>query len=192
MGRPSLLKGTSDCLVAGNTIHNVGDYDGNGVTVDGGTRNGVAGNDVFAIGSNGIAISGGDRLTLTPAGNYADNNYIHHTGVYYKQGVGILLNGVGNRATHNLIHDCPRHGILFYGNNLAIEFNHIRHVSLETSDTGALYTGGARLDFFPRHAASATTTSTTCSATAARTTAVGSRPTIPGASTSTTARPASM
>ena len=141
-GTAVVLKGTSDCLVAGNTIHNVGDYNGNGVTVDGGTRNGVAGNDVFAVGSHGIEIGGGDRLTLTPAGNYADNNYIHHTGVFYKQGAGILLKGVGNRATHNLIHDCPRHGILFYGNNLAIEFNHIRHVSLETSDTGALDTGG--------------------------------------------------
>ena len=63
-------------------------------------------------------------------------------GVYYKQGVGISLQGCGNRASHNLIHDCPRFGIGFGGNNLVIEYNHIRHVNLETADTGAIYTGG--------------------------------------------------
>ncbi len=68
--------------------------------------------------ASGIEIGGGDRNTLTPAGNYADNNYIHHIGVFYKQGVGIVLDGVGNRASHNLIHDGPRIGILFSGNNL--------------------------------------------------------------------------
>lgn len=52
------------------------------------------------------------------------------------------LFGCGNRATHNLIHDCPRFGILFSGNNLLIEYNHIRHVNLETDDTGVVYTGG--------------------------------------------------
>ncbi|HWH69082.1 MAG TPA: right-handed parallel beta-helix repeat-containing protein, partial [Candidatus Sulfotelmatobacter sp.] len=76
------------------------------------------------------------------AENYADNNYIHHVGVFYKQGVGIALNGCGNRASHNLIHDGPRMGIMFGGNNLVIEYNHIRHMNLETEDTGAVYTGG--------------------------------------------------
>ena len=71
------------CLIAGNTIRNVGDYNGSGVSVDGGTENGVAGNDILEVGSHGISIGGGDRKTLTAAGNYADNNYIHHFGVYY-------------------------------------------------------------------------------------------------------------
>ena len=33
-------------------------------------------------------------------------------------------------------------GIVFGGNNLVIEYNHIRHMNLETEDTGAVYTGG--------------------------------------------------
>ena len=33
-------------------------------------------------------------------------------------------------------------GIMFSGNNLVIEYNHIRHMNLETEDTGAVYTGG--------------------------------------------------
>ena len=33
-------------------------------------------------------------------------------------------------------------GIMFHGNNLLIEYNEIRHMNLETEDTGAVYTGG--------------------------------------------------
>jgi len=141
-GDAVVLTETTDCLVAGCVIRNVGDYNGSGVGVNGGSDNGVAGCDISEVGRNGVVISGGDRATLKPAGNYADNNYIHHVGVFYKQGVGIQLNGVGNRASHNLIHDGPRFGILFSGNNLVIEYNHIRHTNLETEDTGAVYTGG--------------------------------------------------
>ncbi len=136
------LNNTQDCLIAGNVIRNVGGYHGSAVGVNGGVRNGVVGNDIYEVGSSAIGLSGGDRKTLTPAGNYADNNYVHHFGVYYKQGVGVSLSGVGNRASHNLIHDGPRFGIMFSGNNLVIEYNHIRHVDLETADTGAIYTGG--------------------------------------------------
>lgn len=77
---------------------------------------------------------------MTPANNYADNNYIHHTGIYYKQGAGIWLTGVGNRASHNLIHDGPRFGVYFLGQNLVVEYNHIRNVLLETDDGGVIYT----------------------------------------------------
>jgi hypothetical protein len=132
----------SDCLIAGNTIRNAGDYNGGAVMVNAGQRNGVVGNDIYEIGRTAITLNGGDRITLTPAEHYAENNYIHHVGVLYKQGVGICLVGVGNRAAHNLIHDCPRFGIEFSGNNLVVEYNHIRHVCLETCDAGALYTGG--------------------------------------------------
>ncbi len=136
------LRQTSHCLIAANIIRNVGGFDGSGVEVNGGLRNGVVGNDIFQTGRNGIIVSGGDRKTLTPAENYADNNYIHHVGVFNKQGAGISLLGVGNRASHNLIHDCPRVGIGFRGNNLVIEYNEIRHVALETEDCAAVNTGG--------------------------------------------------
>lgn len=141
-GTAVLVNNARHCMIAACTIRNAGGYRGAGVAINGGSHNGVVGCDLYGIGANGIAISGGDRRTLTPADNYADNNYIHHTGVVYKQGVGVSLSGVGNRASHNLIHDCPRMGVLFSGNNLAIEYNHIRHVNLETEDTGAVYTGG--------------------------------------------------
>jgi hypothetical protein len=141
-GTAIVLKQTNRCLIAGNVIRNCGDLHGSAVSVEGGTENGVAGNDISRIGRSGVCLGGGDRKTLTPSGNYADNNYIHHFGIDYKEGVGVELDGVGNRASHNLIHDGPRFAILFGGNNQIIEYNHIRHVALETEDVGAIYCGG--------------------------------------------------
>ncbi len=136
-----VLDHTFHCMVAGNVIRHAGDYYHNTVEVSG-SGNGIVGNDIYDVGASAIHLTGGDTRTLASAGNYADNNYIHHTGVDYKQGVGIFIEGVGNRASHNLIHDTPRFGISFFGNNHVIEFNHIRDTCLETSDAGAIYTHG--------------------------------------------------
>ncbi|MCX6910334.1 MAG: right-handed parallel beta-helix repeat-containing protein [Verrucomicrobia bacterium] len=141
-GTAITLKDTTNCVIAASVIRNIGDYHGSGVSISGGKDNGVVGCDIYETGSNGVGLNGGDRITLTPANNYADNNYIHHVGVFYKQGVGVAMSGCGNRASHNLIHDGPRMGVMFGGNNLVIEYNEIRHMNLETEDTGAVYTGG--------------------------------------------------
>ena len=136
---------SSDCRIVGSTIRNVGGRCTSGiaaVSVSGGNRVGVVGCDIHQVGSHAISLNGGERKTLTPGSHYAENNYIHHAGVFYKQGVGVQLSGVGNRASHNLIHDCPRFGVLYGGNDHVIEWNHIRHVDLETADTGATYSGG--------------------------------------------------
>lgn len=140
-GTAVILNNTTDCLIAGCTVRKAGYFLGAGVRIDGGRANGVVGCDISETGASGVVIRGGDQRTLAPAGNYADNNYIHHTGLVNKTGMGINLGGVGNRATHNLIHDGPRHGLEFSGNNHLIEYNHLRHFNLETTDTGVLYSG---------------------------------------------------
>lgn len=141
-GDAVVLTDTTHCAVAACRVSGVGDYNGSGVVISGGSDSGVAGSDISEVGRHGVLLRGGDRATLWPAGNYADNNYIHHVGVFFKEGVGISMDGAGLRASHNLIHDTPRMGIRFSGNNLLVEYNHIRHVNLETEDTGAIYTGG--------------------------------------------------
>jgi hypothetical protein len=138
-GTALTLNGTNDCQIAQCTIRNVGDYDGSGVTISGGRNNGVAGCDIYNTGRDAISLDGGDFDTLEPAGNYADNNYIHHPGIFYKQGVGVGVGGVGNRISHNLMHDCPRFGIGWGGNDHVFEYNEIRHCNLETADCGAIY-----------------------------------------------------
>lgn len=54
---------------------------------------------------------------------------------------GVAINGVGNRAVHNLIHNAPHMGINFSGNDHAIEFNEIHSVCYESNDAGAIYAG---------------------------------------------------
>ncbi|MDG3006517.1 right-handed parallel beta-helix repeat-containing protein [Paludisphaera mucosa] len=141
-GEAILLDKVESCTVAACTVRGVGDYNHAAIGVLEGSHNRIVGNDVYDVGSHGIFLSGGDRVSLTSADNRAENNYLHHVGVLYKHGVGVSMEGVGNVASHNLIHDGPRMGILFSGNNLVLEYNHIRHMNLETEDTGAVYTGG--------------------------------------------------
>lgn len=141
-GTAIVLKDAIRCRVEGCTIKNVGNTMGGAVGVNGGKDNVIYGCDISHVGSTAISLVGGDAKTLTPSGHVAENNYIHHVGVFYKQGVGLSINGVGQRAARNLIHDGPRFACMFGGHNHLIEYNHVRHMNLETSDTGAFYCGG--------------------------------------------------
>ena len=138
-GMAVTVSGGADNLVAGCTVRNIAT---DAVSVSGGTHNGVVACDMYAMGAGGISLSGGDRKTLTPCGNFAENNHIHHYGRLFRtHRDAINLNGVGCRASHNLIHDAPHHAMDFGGNDHVVEFNEIHHVCMETDDAGAIYTG---------------------------------------------------
>ncbi len=134
-----MVQNGKDVLIAASAIRNIG---GTAVNISGGENCGVQGCDISTAGAGGISLSGGDREKLVPAGHFADNNHIHHFAriqrVYQP---GISLNGVGNRATHNLIAHAPHMGMGFYGNDHLIEFNEIDDVCYESNDAGAIYTG---------------------------------------------------
>jgi parallel beta-helix repeat protein len=134
-----ILGGTHN-LVAGCTVRNI-DND-TSIVVDGGTSNGVRGCDIVDIGSTGIRIVGGDRRTLTPAGNFAINNHISRFGeILHTFNGGVFLNGVGDTVSHNLIHDGPSSGIQYYGNDHLIEYNEIHDLAHESGDVGGINTG---------------------------------------------------
>ncbi|NLG14634.1 MAG: hypothetical protein GX561_10615 [Lentisphaerae bacterium] len=100
----------------------------------------VRGCDLYDLGEGGIALQGGNFETLKPANNIADNNHISWYGKFipnYKP--GIALNGVGNQATHNLIHHSDHQGISFSGNDHRIAFNVIHDTCLHNDDAGAIY-----------------------------------------------------
>ena len=132
------VSGGRDCQVLGCVIRNVG---GSAVSVSG-LNHRVAGCDIYQTAQGGISLTGGDRKTLTPGGLVAENNHIHHYSRWkpvYR--AAIRLDGVGNRATHNLIHDAPHMAIGFSGNDQLIEFNEIHHVVMKSNDAGAMYCG---------------------------------------------------
>ena len=115
---------------------------GLGICVSGGTGHAVEACDVHDTGTGGILLSGGDRKTLTPAGHEAVNNHVWRFSIHKPTGsYAIMLRGVGNRASHNLIHDAPHQAIGIGGNDHLFEFNVVHHVCMETDDCGAFYKG---------------------------------------------------
>ncbi|PYJ59760.1 MAG: hypothetical protein DME24_11920 [Verrucomicrobia bacterium] len=133
------ISGGAGNRIMGCLLRNIGNL---GVTINGGTNHGVVSCDVFETGDGGVSLSGGDRQTLTPGGHFVENCHFQRQGRWsrcYVPAVG--MNGVGLRASHNLIHDHPHCAILFTGNDHLIEFNDIYHIALETGDVGAIYTG---------------------------------------------------
>ncbi len=125
--------------VEGCVLRNVGN---DGVVIEGGSDHGVIACDIFDTGDGGVTMSGGDRRTLAPGGHFVENCEFARQGRWSKCYVpAIQMEGVGLRASHNLIHDHPHCAILFGGNDHLIEYNEIHHVALETGDVGAIYTG---------------------------------------------------
>jgi hypothetical protein len=121
------------------TVRNLGGW---AVSVGGGTEHGVVGCDIYQTGGGGISLNGGDRNTLEPGKHFADNNHIHdYSRINRMYNPAITLQGVGNKAIHNLIHDAPHMGMGFGGNDHLIEFNEIYNVCFESNDAGAIYTG---------------------------------------------------
>jgi hypothetical protein len=133
-----ITNGTHNRIV-GCTLRNLGSW---AVSISGGANNGVVGCDIYETGNGGISLSGGNRERLEPAGHYAENNHIHHYGRWNRMyQPAISLDGVGNRASHNLIHDAPHMAISFGGNDHLLEFNEIHNVCYESNDAGAMYSG---------------------------------------------------
>ena len=125
------------CRVGRSILRNCGGW---GATLSGGSDCSLAGCDISNTGKGGVSVSGGDRLTLTPARNEVTNCYIHHVAVFEKTyNTGINVGGVGNLATHNLIHDTPHAAMTVAGNDNVIEFNHVHHTNLQSTDTGGIY-----------------------------------------------------
>ncbi len=133
-----VLRGARQVTLAGCVVANCA---GSGVSVDG-SENTVRSCDLFNLGKGGMHLHGGDRSSLTPANNVAENNHIHHFGRFqrtYAPGIGV--GGCGQVVRNNCIHDAPHNAVLYGGNEHRFERNEVFRVVLETGDAGAFYTG---------------------------------------------------
>lgn len=133
-----LARNTENLEIVGCTVANLA---GGAISLSG-SASSVRSCDVFNIGRGGISLNGGDRKTLTPAGNLADNNHIHHFGIFQRTyAPGIAANGCGQIARNNCIHDAPHNAVLYGGNEHRFERNEVYRVVMETGDAGAFYSG---------------------------------------------------
>lgn len=112
------------------------------VVLAGGWSHQVADCHLHRLQAGGILIQGGDRGQLLPGGHRAVNNHIHHFAQQIKTyQPAIRVEGVGNWAQDNHIHDAPHIAISFSGNDHQLRGNKIHAVCLETGDAGAIYAG---------------------------------------------------
>lgn len=134
------VESVSDVRIEACSVRHAGK---NGIAVVGGHSCQVLDCDISDVGEDGIVVAGGVRRpfngTKVAGGHTVSNCYVHHIGLDEKHVAGVSLAGVGNTVANCLIHDAPRWGILSRGNDQLIEYNHIRHVNIETSDTAGIY-----------------------------------------------------
>lgn len=135
------------CIGRGDTTRQIGTlsgiiYDDILFNRQAGTHNGVSNSHIYQVGSGGIDLGGGDRATLTPAHNYAENCRIHDFNRIEKSyRPGIWIDGVGNRISNCEIFDAPSMAILLHGNDHLVEYCDIYDVCREVDDQGAFYYG---------------------------------------------------
>lgn len=107
-----------------------------------GTENGIVDCHIYNVGAGGVSLGGGDRRTLTPAGNYVENCRIHdYNRVEKSYRPAVWMDGVGNRISRCDIYNAPSMAILFHGNDHIIELCKITNVCGEVDDQGAIYYG---------------------------------------------------
>jgi Right handed beta helix region len=138
-GKSINVANSTNVLIKNSVIRNTG---GHGVFIAGSANSGVSSSELYAIGASGITLIGGDRSKLTPGNDFATNNSIHDYARWdrtYRPAVNLF--GVGNIASHNLIHSAPHSAIIFSGNNHTISFNEIYDAGNEGHDIGIIYSG---------------------------------------------------
>lgn len=109
---------------------------------NGGRNNGVKDCHIYQVGAGGVNMGGGNRKTLTPAGNYVENCRIHDFNrIERSYRSAINMDGVGNRISNCELFDAPSMAILFHGNDHLIEYCDIHDVCSEVDDQGAIYFG---------------------------------------------------
>ncbi|MBQ6065404.1 MAG: right-handed parallel beta-helix repeat-containing protein [Clostridia bacterium] len=127
----------------GNTVENclIKNAAGNALLVTG-YDNLIFNNEITRTGKGGVILDGGDRKTLTPGNNRAENNLVHDwSEIYETYQPAFTLNGVGNICSHNEMYNSPHEAVTYSGNDHLIEYNLIHDVNLKTDDGGAIYSG---------------------------------------------------
>ncbi len=130
------VRGGEHCLFAGCVVRH---FAGNGIEIDGGRHHGLVACDIYSMGRGGAVVSGGDRKTLEPGGHFVENCDIHDLSrIDHTYTPAIILDGVGNRITHNRMHGIRSSAMRVGGNDHVIEYNEIYDAVTESDDQGAV------------------------------------------------------
>ena len=122
-----------DCHVSGAGVH--------AIVIRGGAGNGIQRCRFADIGEEAVVLEGGDRRTLTPAGNFVRDSTFERFGLSLTSAAAIRLSGVGNVVTGNEVSNSTGGAVFFVGNDHRITHNLFHHLITELGDWGVVYTG---------------------------------------------------
>lgn len=109
---------------------------------DAGTGHRIRNCVISDCGAGGISMGGGDRRTLTPAGNCIEHCCISNCNRLDKSLKALInLDGVGNVIRGCELYEATNMAIMLHGNEHLIEYNNIHHTCTDTEDAGAIYLG---------------------------------------------------
>jgi len=107
----------------------------------GGRNNGVEGCTIYATGCGGVLLGGGDRKTLTPAGNFVKNSDIYRTDRrIHMYAESVVVDGCGNLVEGSYLHDNFGGLLYFLGNDHLMQYNEIAHGLTASKDGGVIET----------------------------------------------------
>jgi hypothetical protein len=107
-----------------------------------GTNHRIQSCDIYNTGTGGIILGGGNKRKLIAGNNVVENCRIHDYNRINKFGWGgVRVDGCGNKVSHCEIYNSDFHGIVSVGPEHLFEYNNIHHVTLNSDDVSAWYTG---------------------------------------------------
>jgi hypothetical protein len=107
----------------------------------GGRQNGLDGCSIYDTGIGGVILGGGDRKTLTPAGNFVRNCDIYRNDRrVHLYAEAVMVDGCGNLVQGNYLHDNYGGLLYFLGNDHIMEYNEICHGLTASQDGGVIET----------------------------------------------------
>ena len=142
------------CTISGCELYNIsmdaikiGDNNGM-ITADsgydtfgGGHNNTVANCVIHDMGHGGIYMAGGDRKSLERGNNMVKNCEFYNVSRLETYTPAIYLEGVGNTAQDNYIHDAPHMVIQIMGNDMLVTRNKIINTCYNANDMAPIYIG---------------------------------------------------
>lgn len=133
------IKNSSNVTIDKFKLHGMGKR---GVEITDSKDSVVKNSEIFDLGRDGVYISCGNRPKLINGNCGAENCHIYNFSDKNYNMSAVSLNGVGNYAKHNVMHDSMSQGVLFAGNDHVIDNNEIYNVVRDVHDAGAIYAGG--------------------------------------------------
>lgn len=110
-------------------------------TYGGGHNNKVINCTIHDMGHGGVYMAGGKRKTLERGNNLVEHCEFYNFSRHETYTPAVYLEGMGNTARYNYIHDAPHMAIQIMGNDMLVTHNRIVNTCYNTEDMAPIYIG---------------------------------------------------